>query len=104
MNSLRVGAAALLLGGGCTPAPRRYLVEIRGLAFAPPEMTVALGDTIGWVNQDMFPHTATADGAAGWDTGPIASGDTAFAVARRAGVIEYVCKLHPTMHGRIVVR
>jgi plastocyanin len=97
-------AALVLLGSGCTPAPRRHLVDIKGLAFVPGDLEVAAGDTLGWVNGDMFPHTSTADGAAGWDTGPIPSGDTTFVVARRAGSFNYICSIHPTMHGRIVVR
>jgi plastocyanin len=97
-------AALVLVGGGCTPAPQRHLVAIKGLAFAPVRLEVAAGDTIGWVNGDMFPHTSTADGAAGWDTGPIPSGDTTFAVVRRAGTFNYICEIHPTMHGTIIVR
>lgn len=105
MNILRIlGAALVLLGGGCTPAPQRHLVDIRGLAFVPAELVVAAGDTIGWINHDMFPHTSTADGATGWNTGPIASDDTTFTVARRPGTIEYLCQIHPTMHGRLIVR
>jgi plastocyanin len=68
------------------------------------EVEATAGDTVGWVNEDMFPHTSTADGAAGWDTRPIPSGDTTFVVVRRAGTFNYICEIHPTMHGTIIVR
>jgi plastocyanin len=99
-----IAAAAVLLGSGCMPAPRRHLVDIKGLAFAPATLEATAGDTVGWVNEDMFPHTSTADGAAGWDTRPIPSGDTTFVVVRRAGTFNYICEIHPTMHGTIIVR
>ena len=105
MNRFRpLGVALVLLGSGCTPAPQRHVVDIHGLAFGPAELVVAAGDTIAWVNHDMFPHTSTADGATGWNTGPIPSDSTALTVARRPGTIEYLCQIHPTMRGRIVVR
>lgn len=96
--------AALVAAAGCDPAPVRRVVDIRALTFGPAQLTVAVGDTLVWVNHDMFPHTATADGAAGWDTGPIPADSSRSAVARRPGVYSYVCKVHPTMHGQVVVR
>lgn len=97
-------AVALLLGSGCTAAPRRHVVEIRGMAFIPAAVEVAVGDTIIWQNRDLFPHTATAGGAAGWDTKEIAAGSEGSAVARRPGSYEYICEVHPTMRGRVTVR
>lgn len=96
--------AALVAAAGCDPAPVRHVVDIRELAFGPAQLTVAAGDTLVWVNHDMFPHTATADGAAGWDTGPIPPDSSRSAVARRPGVFNYVCRVHPTMHGTVIVR
>ena len=99
-----VAAAALLLGSGCTPAPQRHLVEIREMAFTPAAIEVAVGDTIIWQNRDLFPHTSTVGGAAGWDTREIAAGGEGSAVARRPGSYEYICEVHPTMRGRVIVR
>ena len=31
------------------------------MAYAPAEVTVAAGDTIVWVNQDIVPHTVTGE-------------------------------------------
>ena len=96
--------AALAVALGCAPKPVRREVQIKDLAFVPAMMVVAVGDTLVWRNQDLFPHTATADGAAGWDTGPIPADSTRSAVARRPGTFNYVCRVHPTMRGQVVVR
>jgi plastocyanin len=95
---------ALLLGSGCTVAPRRHVVEIREMTFTPAAVEVVVGDTIVWQNRDLFPHTATVGGAAGWDTREIRSGGEGSAVARRTGSYAYVCEVHPTMRGVVTVR
>ena len=88
--------------GGTTP--RTHTVEIRGMEFHPAELTVAPGDTIVWINRDIVPHSATAGGKGGWDTGVLTQGAAGRFVASRSGSVAYVCSLHPTMHGKLIVR
>lgn len=92
----------LLLG---TPA-RTHTIEVRGMEFHPAELTVALGDTVVWINRDVVPHTATASGPPKWDTGHLMQGDSGGGryVTRKAGVFHYICGLHPTMRGTLIVR
>jgi plastocyanin len=103
----RLDRAILLLGAGVLVsgepvAPRRHLVEIRGMAFHPSVVEAARGDTIIWVNQDIVPHTATAKSI--WDTGVLAQGKRGLIVGRQAGELRYKCTLHPTMTGMLVIR
>lgn len=105
--SLLVALVVLTAFGG-QPAGRRvpaqrHVVEIRGMAFHPAVLEVAPGDTVVWINRDMVPHTATADGSSGWDTGVLAQQDSGQYVPRRIGETPYVCTLHPTMQGRVIV-
>lgn len=94
---------ALLLG--LIQAPATHTVEIRGMEFHPAVLTVAVGDTVVWVNRDMVPHTATASRRAkDWDTGQLLQGQSGRFVARRAGTIRYACTYHPTMHGTLVIK
>lgn len=94
---------ALALAGGCADRePRRHRVEIRAMKFAPAELTVSRGDVIEWVNLDAFPHTATAAGA--FDSATIATQATWQYTADQSGTFAYVCTLHPTMTGTLVVR
>ena len=57
---LIVTAAAV--GAAPPPAAATHTVVIENLQFSPRELTVNRGDRIVWVNKDLFPHTATAEG------------------------------------------
>jgi plastocyanin len=87
------------------PAPRRHVVEIRGMAFHPAALTIAPGDTVVWINRDIVPHTATAvgQGEPRWDTGQLRQGEDGRYVPNRAGEARYVCTLHPTMQGKVII-
>ena len=84
--------------------PRSHVIEIRGMAFQPAELTVMRGDTVVWINRDIVPHTATAPGKRGWDTGTLNQAKSGRVVLRDAGTVHYVCQLHPTMRGTLIVR
>jgi plastocyanin len=93
----------LLLLAGVGASPKTHTVEIRGMEFHPAVLTVAVGDTVVWINRDIVPHTATAGGATKWDTGQLLQGQTGRYVANRAGVARYRCTFHPTMLGKLIV-
>lgn len=84
--------------------PQRHVVEIRGMAFHPAVLTVARGDTVVWVNHDIVPHTATAAGSPKWDTGQLQQGQGGRYVPHHAGEARYVCTLHPTMQGKLIIQ
>jgi plastocyanin len=84
--------------------PEHHVVEIRGMAFHPRELTAGTGDTIVWINRDIVPHTATSAGHAAWDTGPLTQGESAEQVVRETGEQPYFCRLHPVMMGKVIVR
>lgn len=103
-RSLVTIAAALLIGGGgADAAPVVHTVTIDGFEFHPPEVTVGKGDVVVWLNKDPVPHTATAKGAA-LDSGSIAASGSFRFTATRVGRYDYVCTLHPTMKGVLVVQ
>jgi len=78
---------------------RRILIE--KMAFAPSPSNLHAGDTVEWVNQDIFLHSATAaDGSFDIDVPP---GKSARVVIRKAGTINYSCKYHPGMKSMLVV-
>ena len=105
----RRALASLLLAGalaGCgAGAPRgmRHVVTIAKVAYDPPVVDVAAGDTIEWVNRDLVPHTVTAR-SAGWDSGVLAPDSSWRLVVSWSDSIRYDCRLHPTMHGVLYVR
>ncbi len=88
---------------GAAREQRTHTVAIRGFQYAPASITVELGDTVVWQNQDIVPHTATAEGK-GLDTGSIGANASGRYVARAKGTYAYDCAFHPTMKGTLVVR
>ncbi len=74
-------------------------VKMEKLAFVPAQITAHVGDTIEWVNSDFVAHTATArDGS--WDVLlPVNAKKTV--VLKAEGTLEYYCKFHPNMRGRL---
>jgi plastocyanin len=90
---------AILEGITAGPAlPETIQVTIGNLEFSPREIKAKLGDTIHWINKDFLAHTATVRGD--WDV-LIAAGKSASLVLRKAGTVEYYCRFHPNMRGRI---
>ncbi len=71
------------------------------VVFAPAEVAAKVGDTIEWVNADILAHTATATNG-DWNV-IIAPKKTERMVLQKAGAVDYYCKYHPNMKGRIVV-
>jgi plastocyanin len=105
----RRGALAALVALAAAPAARAHgpqQVTIAKLVYAPTEITLHVGDTIEWLNNDPIAHTATA--AADAPGGPwevmIPAGKSAKLQMMTAGIIDYYCRFHPNMKARIIVR
>jgi plastocyanin len=75
-------------------------VTIEKLAFQPAEIEVKAGETIEWTNADPFAHTATVKG--GWEV-MIPPGKKATHVVAAGDSVDYYCRFHPNMRGRIKV-
>jgi plastocyanin len=76
-------------------------VKMEKLAFVPAEVTAHVGDTIEWVNADFVLPTATARSGA-WDV-LIPVNAKKEVVLGDQGMVDYYCKFHPNMVGRILV-
>ena len=85
------------------PLPKTHTVNMEGMVFRPKAITVAVGDTIVWVNKDLVPHTATSQ-AAGFDSASIPAYASWQTRLDRAGDYEYVCSFHPNMKATLQVR
>ena len=78
-------------------------VVIKGFQFQPAELTVKTGQTVEWKNDDMVPHTVTADDGS-FRSGKIQPGKTWTYTATKAGTFAYTCSPHPNMRGKLIVR
>jgi plastocyanin len=82
-------------------APKVHTVVIDKMKFGPLPSALRVGDTIQWVNKDMFRHTATAkDGSFNVDLAPGAKGTTRLT---KAGAIAIFCRFHPGMTGQLTI-
>ena len=88
-------------------ASKVVTVEIRGFKFEPATVTIQAGETLEWKNEDIVPHTATADEGAqkpAFDSGTIQTGATWRYITQKKGTYNYTCTLHPNMKGEVIVK
>lgn len=79
-------------------------VVIKNFAFGPATMVVSPGTKISVVNEDRAPHTVTAVNKA-FDTGTISGGQRGeFTAPNTPGTYPYVCTVHPSMTGTLIVK
>lgn len=103
MQPGRILSAFLVVMSVASVVPARaetIQVTIDKLEFLPAEIKAKVGDTIEWVNKDVFAHTATVRGD--WDV-MIPPKKTASFVLKKPGDVEYYCRFHPNMKGRIAI-
>jgi plastocyanin len=79
-------------------------IDITNFKYKPASLTVKRGSTVTWVNGDAAPHTATAGGAGGFDTGTLNKGDKKTLTLGKPGTYAYICAFHPFMKATVVVR
>jgi len=76
-------------------------ITMENLVISPAEISAKVGDTIQWVNKDVFAHTATARNGDFDVTLP--PNKSAASVLKKAGTIEYYCRYHPNMKAMLKV-
>jgi plastocyanin len=92
---------ALALASCGKPAPATYTLTLANMAYGPAPDGLRVGDAIEWVNADIFQHSATArDGSFDVDLPPHAHART---VLTKPGQIDFYCRYHPGMSGRLAV-
>ena len=103
MTPGRTKLAILLLSGLMSVSAHAATVQIivDKLTNMPAEVSAKVGDTIEWVNKDALVHSATARNG-DWDV-IIGPNKTARLVLKKAGAVDYFCKFHPNMKGRVTV-
>ena len=97
-------AAGVLAAAQALPAvavARTHTIIIDKMKFGPSPTGVRVGDTVAWVNRDLFRHSATARNRA-FDV-DLPPGATGTAVMRTAGTFAYACRFHSAMTAQIVV-
>jgi plastocyanin len=80
-------------------------IAYRNIAIDPDVLKVKVGSTIKWTNYDPVEHNVTSKGGPSkFASKNFGEGGTFEFKATKAGVIHYVCTIHPTtMNGTIEV-
>jgi plastocyanin len=87
-----------------TVASTPAVVPIFKNTYTPNAVTVPVGTTVTWLNQDDAPHTVTTTKAPiAFDSGPFDKGKSFSYTFTKPGTYEYYCAAHPDMRASVVV-
>ena len=105
--------------GNTSTAPTGPVVGLKSLMFMPPTLTIKVGQTVTWRNDEPITHTVTSGSVTGIDpkTGLRSGqkpdslfdaklpkkGSTFSFTFRKAGTYSYYCDIHQGMNATIVV-
>lgn len=73
-------------------------VTIVDFSYSPRDITVNVGDTVTWTNQDSELHDATADDGS-FGTPLLDKGESASVTFDQPGTFSYFCSVHPPESG-----
>jgi plastocyanin len=92
------------LPAATAPAPLSGNVDvtIAGFAFAPDKLTVKVGTTVKWTNNDSASHNVIADDNS-WGSTTLETGDSFSFTFNTAGTYAYHCGFHSSMKATITV-
>jgi plastocyanin len=76
-------------------------IRIKNFEFYPASITVKVGSTVWWVNQDYDSHRIVF--ADKMDSNVLVPGQSYSRKFDQVGRYDYSCMIHPTMYGTIVV-
>lgn len=85
---------------GAKPVARSATVIVDKLAFGSMPAGLRVGDSVVWVNRDVFRHSATATRHFDVDLPP---GAQRRMLLTKTGAFPFTCKYHPGMKGVLKV-
>jgi plastocyanin len=94
---------AMLAFGAVAAQEVTNVVTIDNFTFTPPELTVAVGTTVKWVNHDDIPHLVVNKDKA-FRSKALDTDESFSYTFASAGTIDYFCALHPHMVGKVIVK
>ena len=77
-------------------------VSIKNFAFSPADITVKAGDTVEWTNEDSSSHTVQSTDRT-VQSQELFPGDKFSYKFNKKGNYNYICSIHPSMHGSVKV-
>jgi plastocyanin len=78
-------------------------ISIAAFAFGPDTVTIPVGTTVTWTNdEDSADHTTTSDDGV-WNSATLKPGEQFSFTFDQPGTFNYFCNIHPSMTATIVV-
>lgn len=103
MIFLLIGVASLLVAACADPETQAPVVtgdvQVEDNNFSPSSIDVEVGETVTWTWTGRSPHDVRGDGFAS----DIQQGGVFTHTFTEPGVYEYVCSVHSSMAGSVVV-
>jgi amicyanin len=82
----------------------KYQVKIDNFSFTPNTITVPVGTTVTWTNQDDVPHNVVSSEGKTLKS-PVMDTDQKFSFTfTKSGTYSYFCGIHPKMTGKVIVQ
>jgi plastocyanin len=110
LGAMLLGLSVVGLTGARPSHAASVVVDIKDLAYSPASVQVSQGDTVTWTNsEEIMPHDVTSGTYGQPDVGQafgseiMLPGQSFQATFSEPGEFVYVCKLHPTMTGVVIV-
>jgi plastocyanin len=102
IRGFTAGGAVCCVVYAATALPTEAAASIDNHTFKPETITVSVGTTVVWKNDDDTVHTVVAlDGT--FRSQALDTEDKFIFTFDKAGTFEYFCSLHPYMRGKVVV-
>ncbi len=79
------------------------VIGMSGSSFSPASVTVKVGETVKWTNNDNVSHTVTSNNGTTFDSGSMAVGTSFSFTPAVAGTFLYHCNFHGGMTGTLTV-
>jgi plastocyanin len=90
------------MGLAAAQAADATTVRIDNFSFVPDNVTVSVGTTVTWENDDDIPHSVVMSDKS-FRSKPLDTHDKTTFTFTKPGAVEYFCGLHPHMKGKITV-
>jgi plastocyanin len=102
LGAFAAGAAVCFIVYAATALPAETRASIDNFTFKPDTITVPVGTTVVWENNDDIPHTVVSLNGT-FRSQALDTEDKFSFTFGKAGTFEYFCSLHPHMKGKVVV-
>jgi len=97
-----LGAGIVVAIGSRAAVAADAQIIIDNFTFSPTPLMVKAGSTVTWVNHDDIPHSIVCPDLK-VKSHPMDTDETFAYKFEQPGTYDYMCGLHPHMHGQVVV-